>query len=851
MSWNILPKNVLQYFLEKIKSKFMLILNHDILGAKNILPFPYAYGTGTHHGLTITVNDDGSITAQGVPTQTLSFLISNNIIEDLALWQGSEMIFSEWEVDNQDAFAALLLGQSTPISEVRGDYKLTVTSEMIQQGVAFILYFEGGVDLTTPITFKPMVRLATDPDHTWRSPALTNKQLTDRVFYLNYAKSHVSANPSATTGTLTGIEIDGTGYTFPGSSSVTGVKGSAEQNYRTGNVNLSASDVSALGFSQLSNVSTLDDFVSLLNLSSGLGFSGRVKINADIGVGVTGWCRVIALSQNSPNNQQYALGMFCIFFPADSSNVRWALIDGHTTGSYTVTGTGTLPYTDHTYNFSGSNFHSGNGSSEEHNANNAVENGHYYYTSNGPATSLGAQSTDGGLYVQGHSANWCSQIAQDYRDGELFVRSKNNGTWQNWKSVVMEADSVSNVTMDDVATYGSSMGMVNLKSADANKNPNNQTGWHHFINISYKEHNGSNMWQTQFAIRAGTSDVYVRSRSGGSVNGNAWAAPWVRLAKAGENVGNFYNNVGYITGINKTMVVNALGYTPPTSDTNNAVTQTNTTDSANYRLLYSATADDTTRTEGARKGRIYFNPSNGMFWASNGSNQFQMGNNYLYLNGKITLIQGGNQQLTISATTSAGTETNYRVALGVYNNSWAFKPFTDKTLTLGQSSERWGQIYSSNSAISTSDRKEKKDIVSLDEFARTLIMSLNPVSYKFKDGESGRTHYGMIAQDVEDSLEELGITPKDIAAFCKDKKLKDISVFSGQRDSNGNPIYDKKQVPIPGEFTYGLRYEEFIAPIIKTEQLQQEDINSLKEEISLLKEEMALLKQRLQILEDK
>ena len=264
------------------------------------------------------------------------------------------------------------------------------------------------------------------------------------------------------------------------------------------------------------------------------------------------------------------------------------------------------------------------------------------------------------------------------------------------------------------------------------------------------------------------------------------------------------------------------------------VTQTNTTGSASYRLLYSSTADDTDRTEGTRKGRIYFNPSTGAFWASNGSNQFQIGNNYLYLNGKITLIQSGSQQLTISATTSAGTETNYRVALGVYNSSWTFKPFTDKSLTLGQSSERWGQIYSSNSAISTSDRKEKKDIVSLDEFARTLIMSLNPVSYKFKDGNSGRTHYGMIAQDVEDSLEELGITPKDIAAFCKDKKLKDIPVFSGQRDSNGNPIYDKKQVPIPGEFIYGLRYEEFIAPLIKTVQLQQQEIEELKHRIDIL-----------------
>ena len=49
------------------------------------------------------------------------------------------------------------------------------------------------------------------------------------------------------------------------------------------------------------------------------------------------------------------------------------------------------------------NFVSGNSSNGEHNANNAIINGHYYYNSNGPATSLGASYTDGALYVQSHS----------------------------------------------------------------------------------------------------------------------------------------------------------------------------------------------------------------------------------------------------------------------------------------------------------------------------------------------------------------------------------------------------------------------------------------------------------------
>lgn len=114
----------------------------------------------------------------------------------------------------------------------------------------------------------------------------------------------------------------------------------------------------------------------------------------------------------------------------------------YSAGSITVSGTAT---TDNrwvtegqwntTYNFSGTTFYSGASGTAEHNANNAVKNGHYYYSSNGPTTTLGASSTDGALYVQSFSDAWVGQIAQDYRNGNIFVRGKNNGTWTDWKKV--------------------------------------------------------------------------------------------------------------------------------------------------------------------------------------------------------------------------------------------------------------------------------------------------------------------------------------------------------------------------------------------------------------------------------
>lgn len=105
---------------------------------------------------------------------------------------------------------------------------------------------------------------------------------------------------------------------------------------------------------------------------------------------------------------------------------------------------------------------------------------------------------------------------------------------------------------NDIATHGNSMGMSNIAAPYASStanyqtlngyvNPNGQIGWHHYINLSYTDSNNTatspNMWQTQFAIKAGTTEVYVRSRAGGKIsNSDAWAAPWVRLARVTDNV---------------------------------------------------------------------------------------------------------------------------------------------------------------------------------------------------------------------------------------------------------------------------------------------------------------------------
>lgn len=121
-------------------------------------------------------------------------------------------------------------------------------------------------------------------------------------------------------------------------------------------------------------------------------------------------------------------------------------------------------------------------------------------------------------------------------------------------------------------------------------------------------------------------------------------------------------------------------------------------------------------------------------------------------------------------------------------------PSSDGSVTLGRSTVRWGDVYSQNATINTSDANFKKDVeYGLDRFL-PVFDALRPVSFKFIDGQSDRTHMGIIAQDLEKTLSELNIPTKDFAAFIKSWGIDEETKESGYR--------------------YAIRYGEFIPLLI-------------------------------------
>lgn len=157
----------------------------------------------------------------------------------------------------------------------------------------------------------------------------------------------------------------------------------------------------------------------------------------------------------------------------------------------------------------------------------------------------------------------------------------------------------------------------------------------------------------------------------------------------------------------------------------------------------------------------------------------------------------------------------------------------DSVYDLGSSWAKWRNVYATNGTIQTSDRNKKNAIEELSsEKAQSLIYGLKPSTYQMNTGTSGRTHWGMISQDIEELFDEIGMTSLDFAGFIKSPKMTEEV-----RDEETGKIIKESEV-VEGEYDYSLRYDEFIAPIIKVIQSQHEEIEALKQRIELLEQQV-------------
>ena len=147
-------------------------------------------------------------------------------------------------------------------------------------------------------------------------------------------------------------------------------------------------------------------------------------------------------------------------------------------------------------------------------------------------------------------------------------------------------------------------------------------------------------------------------------------------------------------------------------------------------------------------------------------------------------------------------------------------PNTDDTYDVGSSSLRWDDVYATNGTIQTSDERMKEKIQTIP-YGLDFLCKLEPKAFRWKG--KARTHFGLIAQDVQRILIEEDITTEDFAPFIHTPATTIVDV-----DDDG------VKTEIAVEDRMGLRYQEFIPILIQSVKEMNDEIAILKNTVNLL-----------------
>ena len=201
------------------------------------------------------------------------------------------------------------------------------------------------------------------------------------------------------------------------------------------------------------------------------------------------------------------------------------------------------------------------------------------------------------------------------------------------------------------------------------------------------------------------------------------------------------------------------------------------------------------------------------------------------MSGSINIRYSGQEMIVAEPSGAVELYYNNSLKLATTSTTVSFsghaRPSANDTYDVGLNGYKWDDVYATNGTIQTSDRNTKNTIVDSD-LGLSFINKLKPVSYKFNN--KTRTHYGLIAQDIETILSDISKSTVDFAGFIKED-LPDDLYNKDDTLPEGKKIGDVK---IPAYTTYGLRYSEFISPLIKAVQELSAEVNTLKTKVAAL-----------------
>lgn len=220
------------------------------------------------------------------------------------------------------------------------------------------------------------------------------------------------------------------------------------------------------------------------------------------------------------------------------------------------------------------------------------------------------------------------------------------------------------------------------------------------------------------------------------------------------------------------------------------------------------------------------------------------GNVWRWMHLKASGIQAFAQTSTAEIGTAAANSNWVGLTVGgtvrVWTSNSFMIPVTAGAMNLGGSSNQWNVVYALTPTINTSDRRRKQNITATTLGLR-FIRLLKPVSYVFRPltqnvtekvpvndslpandpaqtfvdanrtvtDNPKRRHEGLIAQDVFDAMTELNVTANDFAGYVDPAATNETGFL-------------------------GLRYEEFIGPVIRAVQEVDERVTALEALLALM-----------------
>ena len=137
------------------------------------------------------------------------------------------------------------------------------------------------------------------------------------------------------------------------------------------------------------------------------------------------------------------------------------------------------------------------------------------------------------------------------------------------------------------------------------------------------------------------------------------------------------------------------------------------------------------------------------------------------------------------------------------------RPSLNNSKSLGTADFRWSSVFSTNGTIQTSDSRLKTDIADL-KLGLDFVNNLRPVSFKRTDDADQATHWGLVAQEVKQTMVDHGV---------------ESAAWTESQDESGTQM---------------LNYSEFVSPLIKAVQELSIENQELRRQLDAIKLHLGL-----------